>query len=57
MDHVADAGAAEYPGVHITAVGSIGTVAVFNAIDGGSDRHADRKTHQCRTCDADTNTG
>lgn len=57
VDHVAAAGVADYPGIHITAASCPGTVPIINAIDTGTGRHANRKAHRCRACDADANAG
>jgi hypothetical protein len=52
VDHVVAAGVAESPRVHYAAAGCARTVAVRNAINSWKGRHADGKSVQCRTPDA-----
>jgi hypothetical protein len=55
VDHVAATRAAEYSGVHLTAAACPSAVPVFNTTDPGNGGHANPKTHQCRACDANSN--
>jgi len=55
VDHFAAAGAAECPGVHITAIAGNSTVPILNTISAWKGRHTDRNTHERRPSDADAN--
>jgi hypothetical protein len=54
VDHIVATGAAAWPGVHITAVGGVGTITILHAFSSGNGRFANRKTFQCRACDANS---
>jgi hypothetical protein len=54
VDHIAATGAAAWPGVHITAVGGVGTITILHAFSSGNGSFANRKTFQCRACDANS---
>jgi hypothetical protein len=54
VDHIAATRAAAWPGVHLTAVGGVGTIAILHTISSGNGRFANRKTFQCRACDANS---
>jgi hypothetical protein len=54
VDHIVATGAAAWPGVHITAVGGVGTITILHAFRSGNDSFANRKTFECRACDANS---
>ena len=55
MDHVAFAGAAVYPGIHITAARCPGTVPVHDTIGIERGEHANHEAHELGAPNIDAN--